>query len=64
MNKWIELILGIILIIAPLYVALSHWGAAWGWGQATLEFIMGGIIVGVILLGLLFIILGISDIKG
>lgn len=62
MNKWIELILGIILIIAPLYVALSHWGAAWG--QATLEFIMGGIIVGVILIGLLLIILGISDIKG
>ena len=60
MNKWVELILGIILIIAPLYVTLSNWGA---WGQATLEFIKGGIVVGVILLGLLFIILGISDIK-
>lgn len=60
MNKWIELILGIIFVIAPLCVAM-YWGA---WGQATLEFIMGGIVVGVILLGLLFIILGISDIKG
>ena len=62
MNKWIELILGIIFVIVPLFVALSKGTAAWG--QATLEFIMGGIIVGVVLLGLLFIILGISDIKG
>jgi hypothetical protein len=60
MNKWIEVILGIILIIAPLYVALA-WGS---WGQATIEFIMGGIVVGVILIGLLLLILGISDIKG
>jgi hypothetical protein len=60
MNKWIELILGIILIIIPLYVAL-YWGA---WGQATLQFIMGGIIIGVVLIGLLLIVLGISDIKG
>jgi hypothetical protein len=60
MNKWIELILGIIFVIVPLFVALK-WGA---WGQATLEFVMGGIIIGVVLLGLLFIILGISDIKG
>ena len=59
MNKWIELILGIILIIAPLYVAL-YWGA---WGAATLQFIMGGIIVGVILIGILLLILGISDLK-
>ncbi len=60
MNKWIELILGIILIIAPLAVALS-WGML---GQATLEFVMGGIVVGIILLGFLLLVLGISDIKG
>lgn len=60
MNKWLELLLGIILILVPILVAFS-WK---GWGQAAIDFIQGGLVVGVILLGLLFIILGISDFKG
>ncbi|MFC1685894.1 hypothetical protein ACFLZZ_02620 [Nanoarchaeota archaeon] len=58
MNKWIELLLGLVLVIVPIIVAMSY--AAWG--VATLQFIMGGLLVGVVLIGLMFVMLGISDI--
>ncbi len=58
MNKWLELLLGLILVIVPIVVALSYTA----WGAATLTFIMGGLVVGVILVGLMFVMLGISDI--
>jgi len=58
MNKWLELLLGLILVIVPIVVALSYTA----WGAATLAFLMGGVIVGVVLIGLMFVMLGISDI--
>jgi len=58
MNKWLELLLGLILVIAPL---LLVWGNSWG--DAALQFAKGGIGVGVVLIGLMFILLGISDIS-
>ena len=58
MNKWLELLLGLILVIVPIVVALSYSA----WGMAALTFLMGGVIVGVVLIGLMFIMLGISDI--
>ncbi len=60
MNKWLEVLLGLILVIAPIVLAINY--AAWG--TATIQFIKGGIIIGVILVGLLFLMLGISDLKG
>jgi len=59
MNKWAELLVGLILVIVPLVIAINFES----WGAATLQVLMGGIIIGVILIGLLFIMLGISDIK-
>jgi len=59
MNKWLELLMGLILVIIPIYAALQYSS----WGAATLYFIMGGIIVGVVMIGLLFLMLGISDLK-
>jgi hypothetical protein len=59
MNKWLELLLGLILLIAPIVVALQYAS----WGLATLQFIKGGVIVVVALIGLMFIMLGISDIS-
>jgi hypothetical protein len=59
MNKWVELLLGLILILVPIVVAIN----IPAWGTATIEFLKGGIIVGVILIGLLFLMLGISDLK-
>ena len=60
MNKWLELLVGLILLLAPIVVALQ-WASTWG--QATLQFIMGGVIVLVALIGLMFIMLGLSDIS-
>ena len=57
MNKWIELLLGIILIAAPIMVALAYSS----WGLATLTFLMGGVVVFVFLIGIMFVMLGISD---
>ena len=60
MNKWLELLVGLILLLAPIVVALQ-WASTWG--QAALQFIMGGVVVLVALIGLMFIMLGISDIS-
>ena len=60
MNKWLELIVGLILVAAAVYA----WGMNWyGFGDAALSFLKGGIIWFVIMISLLLIILGISDIK-
>ena len=60
MNKWLEILLGLILVIVPIYV----WAVNWiGLGAAALEFLKGGIVWAVIIIGLLFLLLGISDLK-
>jgi hypothetical protein len=60
MNKWLELLIGLVCIIIAVYL----WGMnTWGLGQAALTFFKGGLIWFIILIGLLFLILGISDIK-
>lgn len=60
MNKWLEILTGLILVIAPVIVAISNF---WGFGTAALDFFKGGLIWFVALIGLLFLMLGISDLK-
>lgn len=59
MNKFLEILLGLVLLIVPI-VAVIQYEA---WGIATVQFLMGAVVVGIVLLGLLFIILGISDLR-
>ena len=60
MNKWVELLFGLVLLI----VAILFWGYNWfGFGTAALEFLKGGLVWFVLLIGILFILLGISDLK-
>ena len=59
MNKILTILIGLILIIAPILVA----GYYANWRSAAVEFLMGGVIIGVVLIGLLFILLGISELK-
>ncbi len=60
MNKWLEIILGLILVILPVYT----WGVnLWGMGDAALIFLKGGLVWAVLLIGLLFLLIGISDLK-
>lgn len=60
MNKWAELLLGLILVIVPVIVALQNY---WGFGSSALVFLKGGLIWFVLFLGILFLLLGISDLK-
>jgi hypothetical protein len=61
MNKWLEILLGLILVIVAIYAWMTN---IWGLGASALTFFKGGIVWFVILIGLLFLMLGISDLKG
>ena len=60
MNKWIELLIGLVLVIVAVYFAGMN---LWGFGSAALTVLKGGIVWGVVMIGLLFVMLGISDLK-
>ncbi len=62
MNKWLEIITGLILIV----VAVGEWGlnlTGLNFGSAALEVFKGGLVWFIIMMGLLFLMLGISDLK-
>jgi hypothetical protein len=67
MNKWMELLAGLILVLVPIWVwiASPSWDVTgfWNFGSAAWTVLKGGVIWGVLLIGLLFIMLGISDLK-
>ena len=60
MNKWAEILLGLIFILLAVYAWMAN---IWAMGEAALIFLKGGIIWFVIMIGLLFLMLGISDLK-
>ncbi len=66
MNKWAELFIGLLLLIASVFVwgYSSNWGEFWNFGSAAWSFLKGGVLWFAIMVGLLFIMLGISDLKG
>ncbi len=65
MNKWTEIFVGLILVIAAILVwGFSYsWGSFWNFGDAAWDFFKGGLIWFVIMIGLLFLMLGISELK-
>ena len=65
MNKWTELLFGLILVIAPVVVSWysQGWGV-WNFWAAAGIFFLGGLFWFVVMIGVLFILLGISDLKG
>ena len=66
MNKWTELLVGLILLIGAVaaWIMTPELGSFWNFGAAAWEFFKGGLVWFVIMIGLLFILLGISDLKG
>ena len=60
MNKWTELLIGLVFVVAAVYVTGMN---LWGFGSAALVVLKGGIVWGVLMIGLLFVMLGISDLK-
>jgi len=65
MNKWLEILLGLILVNVAIYlwVSSSQLGNFWDFGNAAWILLKGGILWGIIFAGIVFVILGISDLK-
>ena len=64
MNKWIEILIGLVLIIAAVMLwAFTKGIGFWDFGTSAWEVLKGGIVWLIILIGLLFLALGISDLK-
>jgi hypothetical protein len=60
MNKWIEILLGLIFLNGAIFV---WWNNYFYFGDAALAFLKGGLVWFVILIGIVLIMLGISDLK-
>ncbi len=68
MNKWVELILGLVLLIAAILVGFfsQNWivlGKDLNFLHSAWIFLKGGVFWFVIMISLLLIILGINDLK-
>lgn len=70
MNKWLEILIGLILIVGM--VVLAYYSSVYDWTiggksmnfwHAGWEFLKGGVFWLVIMIGLLFLMLGISDLR-
>ena len=67
MNKWAELLLGLILVILPIIIAFYSpmwFGEFWNFRSAAWEFLKGSVFWFIVMIGVLFVLLGISDLKG
>ena len=62
MNKWFELILGLILLVGTIALVFPGMPMA-SWGVAALTVLKGGLAWIVAIIGLVLIILGISEMK-
>lgn len=60
MNKWLELLIGLILLAIGVYAWGTNFG---GFGAAALSFLKGGIMWIFLFIGFLLILLGISGLK-
>ena len=70
MNKWLEILLGLVLIIGMILIGFYSSVNAWAIAGKTVNFwhagwlfLQGGIFWFVIMIGLLFLMLGISDLR-
>jgi len=61
MNKFIELIVGLVLLLVPIYAWIAYPTSI---GKDAITFLIGGLVWLLILVGVVFILVGISDLKG
>jgi len=59
MNKWIEILSGLVLLVATICIAFL----CKNWGQAALTLLKGGIVWILLISGLILVVLGINDLK-
>ncbi len=67
MNKWMELFVGLVLVVGAILVAFysqAWWGETFDFWSSAWNFLKGGVFWMIVMVGALFILLGISDLKG
>ncbi|MAF36598.1 hypothetical protein CL622_05780 [archaeon] len=57
LNGFVKVIFGLLLIVAGIFLTLSYAG----WMQAVKDVLQGSIVLGLVLFGLLFCLLGVTD---
>ncbi|MCR4327869.1 MAG: hypothetical protein NUV46_04805 [Nanoarchaeota archaeon] len=62
MNKGLKIVLGLILLVIPIYFIVPGMPLS-DWGDAAWKLIQGGITITVIVLGIVLITLGINDLR-
>ena len=60
MNKWVELLLGLVLVVIPIVLSTLVWE---NWWSAALVFLQGAVFWFLVGVGVLFILLAIADLK-
>jgi len=60
MNKYLEILIGLVLLLAPIYMWIDN---TTGFGTAALTFLKGGLIWALLGIGVMFLIMGLSDLK-
>ena len=60
MNKPLAILLGLILLVVPIYAWIVDFA---GFGTAALSVLQGGVVWLLILIGLVFLLSGISGLK-
>jgi len=62
MNKWLKILIGLILIIGIILLVAPGMPFS-SWGNAAWSLIKGGITLLIAIIGIILIVLGISDLK-
>jgi hypothetical protein len=60
MNKFMEILIGLVFLVVPIYAWIVNFS---GFGTAALVVLKGAVMWGLILIGVLFLVLGISDLR-
>ncbi len=60
MSKVVNILLGLVLVAIPIILVLAV-PIFYNWGLAALEFLKGAVVIGMVLVGLVFLILGITE---
>ncbi|HDL02309.1 MAG TPA: hypothetical protein ENH20_00570 [Candidatus Pacearchaeota archaeon] len=60
MNKFLQILIGLILLLVPIYTWITNWA---DFGTAATLFLKGGLVWMFLLIGAMFLIIGLSDLK-
>ena len=60
MNKYLEILIGLILLLVPVYTWITNWA---DFGTAATLFLKGGLVWVLLGIGAMFLMIGLSDLK-